>query len=142
MIATDVRNRFVTETQTQGIAEHWNGVYPAMRSILDAVIKAQRGTDRPTVDVAELEQVRRELGQLDRGTFKACTRSPGAFSIHNALSHVHAVLNVTSKGHPDAGPIYRLAGELADVVAIATTAARAAWQPERVEAAATASARS
>lgn len=131
MIATDVRNRFMTEGQSRGIADRWNGVYPAMRGILDTVIKAQRSTDQPTVDVAQLERVRRELGQLDRGTFKACTRSPGAFSVFDALCHVREVLKVTSLGHADAGAIYRLAGELADMVAVAEGAARAEWQTGR-----------
>lgn len=127
MIAADVRNRFVTEPQTRIIADCWNAVYPAMRGILDSVIKAQRRTDRPTVDVVNLERVRRELGQLDRGTFKACTRSSGAFSVFDALSHVREVLNVTSLGAPGAGAIYRLAGELADVVATVATARHAEW---------------
>lgn len=131
MIATDVVNRFVSEGEAKGIAERWNGVYPAMRTILDTVIKAQRATDRPTVDVARLEQVRRALGQLDRGTFKACTRSPGAFSVSDAFSAVRAVLRVTSIGHADAGAIYRLAGELADVVAAAASVRRAEWEAER-----------
>jgi hypothetical protein len=29
MIATDVRNRFVTTSRTQRIADRWNAVYPA-----------------------------------------------------------------------------------------------------------------
>ncbi|GAA3312105.1 hypothetical protein GCM10020295_83050 [Streptomyces cinereospinus] len=77
MIATDVRNRFVTSSRTQRIADRWNAAYPAMRTILDTVIQAQRAAQQPTVDVARLERVRRELGQQDRGTFRACTRSPG-----------------------------------------------------------------
>ncbi|THA61723.1 hypothetical protein E6R60_36000 [Streptomyces sp. A0642] len=117
MIATDVRSKFVTETQAQRIAARWNGVYPAMRSILDTVIKAQREAGRPTVDVPRLEQVRREMGQQDRGTFKVCTHDPGAFSVHSAFSQVREVVAVTSIGHPDAGPILRLAGALADLVA-------------------------
>ncbi|WP_455355959.1 hypothetical protein [Streptomyces sp. SYSU K217416] len=131
MIATDVRNRFVTESQCQSIAERWNAVYPAMRTILDTVIRAQRGADRPTVDVAKLEQVRRELGQLDRGTFKACTRSPGAFSVFDAFSQVREVVAVTSIGHAGAGAILRLAGALADVVASAAVARRSEWEAER-----------
>jgi len=131
MIATEVRNRFVTETQAQGIADRWNGVYPAMRSILDTVIKAQGGAERPTADVVHLTQVRREMGQQDRGTFKACTRSPGAFSVFDAYRQVREVLAVTSIGHADAGSIHRLAGELADVVAGATRARRAEWEAER-----------
>lgn len=58
MIATDARNRFVTDAQAQNIAERWNGVYPAMRNILDTVIKAQHSADRPTVDVLDLRELR------------------------------------------------------------------------------------
>ncbi|MFF3127773.1 hypothetical protein ACFVRD_37015 [Streptomyces sp. NPDC057908] len=131
MIATDVRNRFVTETQSQRIAGRWNGVYPAMRSILDTVIKAQRDAERPTVDVARLEQVRREMGQQDRGTFKACTHDPGAFSIFDAFSQVREVVAVTSIGHADAGSILRLAGALADVVASTAVARQSERETER-----------
>lgn len=131
MIATDVRNRFVTTSQAQRIADRWNAVYPAMRAILDDVITAQRGAERPTIDVARLERVRREMGQQDRGTFKSCTRSPGAFSVSHAFSQVRRVVNVTSIGHPDAGAILRLCAELADAVAEAGVASRAEWEAER-----------
>ncbi|MEW1926359.1 hypothetical protein [Streptomyces sp. NPDC088360] len=71
MLTTDsVPTRFLTETQAQRIVDHWNQVYPAMRAVLDTVIRAQRGAEQQTVDVARLERVRRELGQLDRGTFR------------------------------------------------------------------------
>ncbi|MFC7885235.1 hypothetical protein ACFUVV_25665 [Streptomyces sp. NPDC057376] len=125
MIATEVKNRFITETRAQRIADRWNAAYPAMRAILDTVIKAQRGAEQPTVDVARLERVRREMGQQDRGSFKACTRSPGGFSIFDAFSQVREVVNVTSIGHADAGAILRLCAELADAVAEAGVASRA-----------------
>jgi hypothetical protein len=131
MIATEMKNRFVTETQAQRIADRWNAVYPAMRNILDDVIKAQRGAERPTVDIARLERVRREMGQQDRGTFKACPRSPGAFSVFDAFSQVREVVAVTSIGHADAGAILRLCAELADAVAEAAVARRAEWETER-----------
>lgn len=131
MIATDVRNRFVTTSQAQRIADRWNRVYPAMRAILDGVIKAQRGAERPTVDVARLERVRREMGQQDRGAYKACTRSPGAFSVSHAFAQVREVVNVTSIGHADAGAILRLCAELADAVAEDAVARRAEWEAER-----------
>ncbi|MEU3433074.1 hypothetical protein [Streptomyces sp. NPDC006863] len=131
MIATEVKNRFVTEPQAQHIADRWNAVYPAMRTILDDVIRAQRGAGRPTFDVADLERVRREMGQQDRGTFKACTRSPGAFSVSHAFSQVRTVVSVTSIGHPDAGAILRLCAELADAVAEAGVASRAEREAAR-----------
>lgn len=93
--------------------------------------RAQRGTERPTVDVADLERVRREMGQQDRGTFKACTRSPGAFSVSHAFSQVRRVVSVTSISHPDAGAILRLCAELADAVAEAGVASRAEWEAAR-----------
>ncbi|MBD0844207.1 hypothetical protein [Streptomyces sp. TRM68416] len=125
MIATDVRNRFVTSSRPQRIANRWNAAYPAMGTILDTVIQAQRAAQQPTVDVARLERVRRELGQQDRGTFKACTRSPGGFSIIDAFSQVREVVNVTSIDHADAGAILRLCAELADAVAETAVAHRA-----------------
>lgn len=135
MITTDsVRTRYIGEELAQRVADHWNPVYPAMRRILDTVIKAQRTRETPSWDVAQLELVRRELGQLDRMTFKACTRSDGAFSVHHALSHVHEVLNVTSLGDRDKGAIYRLAGALADVDAHVTEAAHAHWSAQRAAA--------
>ncbi|MFB6809487.1 hypothetical protein [Streptomyces sp. NPDC056387] len=60
-----------------------------------------------TVVIAKLELVR---GQLDRGSVKSCTRSPGHFGVHHALVHVHRVRKVTSLGDSDKGAIYRLAG--------------------------------
>ncbi|UZI33970.1 hypothetical protein [Streptomyces sp. VB1] len=132
-IATDVRSRFVTRTQSQRIADRWNGVYPAMRKILDTVIKAQRATELPTVDVARLERVRREMGQQDRGNFKLCTHDPGAFSISGAFSQVREVVNVTPIGHADAGAILRLAGALADLVASAGLARLSEREAEQAE---------
>ncbi|MFC7871996.1 hypothetical protein ACFUS2_12720 [[Kitasatospora] papulosa] len=131
MIATDVRSRFVTETQSQRIADRWNGVYPAMRSILDTVITAQREAQRPTVDVARLERVRREMGQQDQGTFKVCTHDQGAFSISGAFSQVREVVAVTSIGHPDAGSILRLVGALADLFASTAIARQSERETEQ-----------
>jgi hypothetical protein len=56
----------------------WADTYLAMRTILDTVIKAQRGARRPTADVPSLIRVRRDLGQLDRGTYQPCTQSATA----------------------------------------------------------------
>ncbi|WP_433407000.1 hypothetical protein [Streptomyces sp. CA-146814] len=131
MIATDVRNRFVTEPQAHHIADRWNRVYPAMRTILDTVIKAQRAAELPTVDIARLERVRREMGQQDRGNFKLCTHDSGAFSISDAFSQVREVVNVTPIGHADAGAILRLAGALADLVASAGLARLSEREAER-----------
>ncbi|MEU3279194.1 hypothetical protein [Streptomyces antibioticus] len=112
--ADSVTNRYIPVEQAQEIAVAWNGVYPAMRRVLDTVINAQRGAERRTVNLPRLERVRRELGQLDRGTYRGCTRSPAAFSISGSLSNVRAVLEVTSVGTPELGDMYRLAALLAD----------------------------
>lgn len=131
MLTTDsVTTRFIGQDQAQRIADRWNAVYPRMREILTSAIEAQRAAEQPsgdprpaimqeiwpaTADLAKLEAVRRELGQLDRGTFKDCTCSTGGFSVSEARDRVHQVLNVTSTGDPALGAIYRLAGELADL---------------------------
>ncbi|MGW9440610.1 hypothetical protein [Streptomyces sp. NPDC055607] len=126
MLTTEsITTRFITQAQAQLIADQWNALYPTMRQILDAVIKARREAGRPAADIARLETVRRELGQLDRGTYKSCTRSPGAFSVRCALAHVHRVLTVASLGDPAKGPLYRLAADLADLNLKADTDAAA-----------------
>jgi hypothetical protein len=96
----------------------WPAVYPAMRQILDAVIRANRGVSRPVADVSRLERVRLELGQLDRGTHRPCTQSPPAFSPFAAFSLVREVCETTPLGHPATGAIYRLAADLADQSAV------------------------
>jgi hypothetical protein len=88
-----------------------------MRTILTAVIQANRGTEHPVVDVHRLERVRHALGQLDRGTYRPCTQSPPAWCPTSAFRLVRAVANVTSLGHPMAGAIHRLAADLADQIA-------------------------
>jgi hypothetical protein len=108
--------RHLTATQADHLAELWNATYPAMREILDRVIRANRGTDRPVADVPRLERVRRELGQIDRGTHRPCTQSPPGFSPTEAYILVGWVLEATSLGSPHAGGIHRLAAELADLM--------------------------
>lgn len=103
----------------------WATTYPHMRAILDAVIRANRGADHPHVDVPRLERVRRDLGQLDRGTYRPCTQSPPAWCPTSAFGLVRAVANVTSLGHPLAGANHRLAADLADEVASRQDARRA-----------------
>ncbi|MDG5807888.1 hypothetical protein P9869_35630 [Streptomyces ossamyceticus] len=131
LTAEHVITRYIDVDRAQEIANHWNGVYPAMRRILDLVITAQRGAERPTVDLPRLERVRRELGQLDRAAYRGCTRSPKSFSIHGALSNVRETLDVTSVGTPELGDIYRLAAVLADV----TVHCNRQWVAEREAAA-------
>ncbi|MFD9453433.1 hypothetical protein ACFWBC_10125 [Streptomyces sp. NPDC059985] len=124
-------NPTLSEDQALRVAELWTIAYPDMRAILDTVIKAQRSAERPTVEVARLETVRRELGQLHRATFKSCTRSAGGFSHHYALVHVQEVLDVTSNGNPVKGALHRLAGELADLEVVVNAAASAYFKARK-----------
>ncbi|MFF0142650.1 hypothetical protein ACFYRN_40235 [Streptomyces sp. NPDC005227] len=116
-VATVRTYRHLDLTDAQRLVEHWSAAYPAMRTILDSVITAQRGAKRPTADLRRLEDTRRELGQVDRGTHRVCTRSAPSFSPTSAGWLVRNVIAVTHVGHPDAGAIYRLAAELADLAA-------------------------
>ncbi|MDQ0943304.1 hypothetical protein [Streptomyces sp. V1I1] len=114
-------NPHLTDDQAAHIVALWTAAYPAMRETLDTVIHAQRGADRRTVDIPRLERTRRALGQIDRGTYRPCTRSTPAFSPTSAYFLVRNVLNVTSLGSPHVGAIHRLAAELADLSAAAST---------------------
>lgn len=105
----------VDRAGAERLAEHWSAAYPAMRTILDTVITAQRQAERPTVDIPRLERVRRELGQVDRNTHRVCTRSAPYFSPTTAGWLLRDVINITYVGHPQAAAIYRLAAELADL---------------------------
>lgn len=109
----------------------WADTYPVMRQILDTVIKAQRGARRPTVDVTSLVRVRRDLGQLDRGTHQPCTQSPAAWSSFAAFRLVREVINVTPLGHDATAAILRLAADLADQNSAARAALQAANGGER-----------
>lgn len=119
MFSTEIvrTNPHIDEDQALRVTELWVAAYPSMRQILDSVIRAQRTAANPTVDIPALERVRLELGQMDRGTYRGCTRGEPVFIPSSARIAVHAVLNVTSIGHPYAGDIYRLAAELADLTA-------------------------
>lgn len=114
-VETVLTNRRIDRPQAERLVERWNAAYPAMRTVLDTVITAQRQAERPTVDLSRLERVRRELGQVDRGTHRVCTRSAPFFYPTAAEWLVRDVIAVTHVGHPQASAIYRLAAELADL---------------------------
>ncbi|QUI32463.1 hypothetical protein H9W91_17535 [Streptomyces alfalfae] len=129
------------DTTAARIADLWNAAYPGMRDTLTLVIsrhrdylkKAQQAGDISKEMendtrryITRMEETRRVLGQLDRGTHRGCTRSPGAFTTSAAMSVVRRALDAVSIGSPHAGSIYRLAAELADVEA--ATAER--WKTE------------
>ncbi|WP_406150751.1 hypothetical protein [Streptomyces anulatus] len=110
-----VTNQNIDWASAERLIERWTAAYPAMRTILDTVIAAQRKAQRPTVDLPRLERVRRELGQVDRGTYSVCARSAPFFSPTDAAWLVRDVIAVTYVAHPQASAIYRLAAELADL---------------------------
>lgn len=120
------------------INDRWNAAYPTMRAIATGRINNYRHQIRneawkvdpnhPHAEalqaytpseatlrrrLANLEDLRRALGQLDRGTHRACTRSPGGFSINSAYAAVRALLNATSLNDPDLAAVYDLAAVLA-----------------------------
>lgn len=139
------------------LADNWNAAYPHMREISSNYITSmrQRIEDRswevdPTHPAAEFlrqstpseagvrrklklaEDLRRDLGQLDRGTHKLCTRSPGSFTISGAYLAVRNLLRITSLNSPGLPKIYRLAAMLAEAEA-ELNKDRAAWHEENRE---------
>ncbi|WP_405960772.1 hypothetical protein OG235_27800 [Streptomyces sp. NBC_00024] len=127
------------DTTATHIADLWNTAYPVMRALATARIDAYRrqiseqawhiDPNHPHADVlraytpteAQLqrrlknaEALRLTLGQLDRGTHRACTRSPGGFSVLAAYSAVRALLKTTSLNDEGLSAVYRLAAALAD----------------------------
>lgn len=127
------------DTTATRIAALWNAAYPTMRTIATTRIDAYRRQVRdeawnidpnhphaealqahaPTEAtirrrLSNLETLRRELGQLDRGTHRACTRSPGGFSTLSAYSAVRALLGATSVNDHGLAAVYQLAAVLAE----------------------------
>lgn len=119
------------DTTAADIANRWNAAYPTMRTILTASINGLRDRIRregwtqdalPKGDwgsskdlgakVARLENLRRSLGQLDRGTYRGCTRSPGGFSPVSAYWAVRDVLAATSISDRNLAAVYELAAIL------------------------------
>lgn len=142
---------------SEHLADLWNAAYPAMREISTRCIEARReAIERKAWEVdpkhpaaealrkltpdenktrrrlKQVEELRLVLGQLDRGTHKLCTRSPGAFSVTGALMAVRNLLNITSMSSPGLHLIYRLAAVLAEAEA-EINIKRASWHRERME---------
>lgn len=136
------------------LADLWNTAYPAMREIATRYINGKKiaiegrswevDPNHPQAEAlrqllpkeAELtrrmkrvETLRRELGQLDRGTHKPCTRSPGCFSVTAAYMAVRSLLSVSSLSSEGLAPVYRLAAELAEAEE-KVNAERAVWHKE------------
>lgn len=114
-------NPRIDEATAGRIAALWNAAYPGMREMLTTVIDGQRSylNEHPDSSVrAEIkrhEETRLALGQLDRGTYRGCTRSPGMFDTWGALSAIKRLPMPTGSKH--GGNVYRLAAELSDVEA-------------------------
>jgi hypothetical protein len=132
-------NGRLDETTATRIADLWNAAYPAMREIATAHVDAYRQQVReevwnvipsgPNADAVRaftpteaavrrrlkrVEELRLVLGQLDRGTHRACTRSPGGFSAFAAYRAVRAFLDATTINDRGLAAVYQLAAALAE----------------------------
>lgn len=137
--ATVRGNGRIADDTAARLADHWNAAYPTMRSVATSRVDAYRrqikdevwnvDPTHPHADalrahlpteaavrrrLKNAETLRRELGQLDRGTHRACTRSTGGFSPLSAYAAVRALLSATTLNDLDLAPVYRLAAVLAD----------------------------
>jgi hypothetical protein len=137
--ATARNHGHTDEPTATRITTLWNAAYPTMRTIATSRITAYRqqiqdrvwdiDPTQPNADIlraytpteAKLhrrlkntEGLRRTLHQLDRGTHRACTRSPGGFSTLSAYAAVRALLNATSLNDHDLAAVYQLAAVLAE----------------------------
>lgn len=110
----ELTQRILDEANRQPTVEElWPAAYPAMRARLDDVIRSRRAL---SADVTRYVELRRALGQLDRGTYKACTRSPGVDPTESPLttmSLLRKMLDLVPVGSPDAPVLYRLASVVA-----------------------------
>lgn len=149
---------FETERFSYAEAEHmsdlWIRAYPVMREIATGLITATRASIEakswevdPSHPQAEAlrrcvaseqklrrrlkltEDLRRILGQLDRGTHKLCTRSGGSWSVTGAYMAVRHLLDITSLSQKGLGDVYRLAAALAEKEE-EVNAERIAWHRE------------
>ncbi|MFC8223943.1 hypothetical protein ACFUTY_37965 [Streptomyces sp. NPDC057362] len=99
----------VAADEAGAIAARWNSVYDGIREELTARVKTARTLGG---DATRLAEIRRELGQLDRCTHRACTQSPPGFSAHAALRLVQESLRYLPLDLQ--GNVHRLAARLAD----------------------------
>lgn len=140
--AATIRNHGRTDEPTAThIANLWNAAYPTMRTIATNRIDAYRrqlqdeiwniDPTHPRADILRacaptkatirrrlknIEELRRTFDQLDRGTHRACTQSPGGFSIFSAYSAVRALLGATTINDTGLAAVYQLAAVLAEAV--------------------------
>lgn len=139
--SADVRslNHWVDETTASHIADLWNAAYPDMRADLTQEIKHatpfaeadDKSSGHWKSHVERARNIRKGLAQLDNGTYRGCTRSPGGFDVSGALRVVGELIHMR-RGHlapPNDGNVYRLLAELSD-----STAARYAELADRATA--------
>ncbi|MFD4050152.1 hypothetical protein ACFWSF_32160 [Streptomyces sp. NPDC058611] len=114
--------------QAAVIAAAWNRVYPGIRERLTECVKTFPAHG---ANVSRIKDLRRELGQLDRCTHRACTQSPPGFSPRAALRLVQDSIRLL----PDhlVGDAHRLAALLADRALLQRTIAEAERYANRPE---------
>lgn len=130
---------FNSYADAEHLADLWNLAYPAMRKIATGCIDGLRSyieregwivdPGHPQAEALKAyatpeakarrklrhaEELRRDLGQLDRGTHKPCTRSSGCFSITSAYMAVRSLIGISSLSSEGLADIYRLAAVLAE----------------------------
>ncbi|WP_328565265.1 hypothetical protein [Streptomyces coelicoflavus] len=91
------------------MAARWNQTYDGIREELTRRVKTAKALGGAP---ARLMELRRELGQLDRCTHRACTQSPPGFSAHAALRLIQETLRYLPLDLQ--GDVHRLAAVLAD----------------------------
>lgn len=141
----------ISYADAEHLADLWNAAYPSMREIASGSIAALRTSIKakswevdPSHPQAEVlrkcvsseqklrrklklaEDLRRDLGQLDRGTHKLCTRSPGSFTVTGAYMAVRNLIRITSLNSGGLPAVFRLAAVLAEAEE-RLNADRAAW---------------
>lgn len=125
--------------EAEHLADLWNRAYPAMRKIATGYVEGLRlsvegktweiDPKHPQAEILQAyatpegkirrklklaEDLRRDLGQLDRGTHKLCTRSPGCFTVTGAYMAVRNLIKVSSLGSEGLGNVFLLAAVLAE----------------------------
>lgn len=140
------------------LADRWNQAYPVMRKIATSHIEGLRlsvegrswevdpkhpqaealrkflpdeGKVRRKLKLAE--DLRRELGQIDRGTHKLCTRSPGSFTVTGAYVAVRNLIRVSSLSSKGLSSVFQLAAVLAEAEE-RVNEARKEWHQENTTA--------
>lgn len=144
-----------SHSDAEYLADLWNAAYSDMRKIATRYISGMReyieqegwviDPAHPQAETLQAyttpekkarrklrlaENLRRDLGQLDRGTHRPCTRSPGCFSVTAAYMAVRSLIGVSSLSSEGMPQIYRLAAELAEAEE-RVNEARKKWHQEQ-----------